>query len=129
MRAAALGALATAVLLLAMARLTGAAEAGVFAARAAALMGGAIALSFAWLWWVRATPLALGMVLSWSGASTLLWGFGGRGDWALLALAVYLAGAAVHLRVIAAMLPHPAPSFIATLAATLLGASLLMPRG
>ena len=129
MRGAVLGALSAAVLLLCLSRWTGAGEAGVYAARVAAIMGAVISMTFAWLWWVRATPLALGMVLSWAGASVLLWGFAGRGEWALMALAVYLAGAGVHLRVIAGALPYPATWFGGTLALALSGAALLMPRG
>jgi hypothetical protein len=32
-------------------------------------MAALIAATFLWLWWVRATPLALGMALSWSGVA------------------------------------------------------------
>ena len=128
MRGAVLGAMSSAVFLLCLSRWTGAGDAGIYAARVAVIMGGVISLTFAWLWWVRATPLALGMVLSWAGASTLLWGFGGRGEWALMALAVYLTGAVVHLRVIAIALPYPAIWFGGTIALAILGAALLMPR-
>lgn len=72
-----------------------------------------IAGTFGWLWRIRATPMALGMAFSWSGCSGLVgywWVFAqiGRGPeagvehqllWAFLAL--YLAGAVSHLRVIA----------------------------
>lgn len=128
MRTAVIAALATAVSLLVLSRGIGASQAGVYAARVAALMGVTVAASFLWLWYVRATPLALGMVLSWTGASVLLWGFAGRGEWALMALSVYLTGAAMHLRVIAAMLPHPGPAFAATITGAAIAALLLMPR-
>ena len=36
---------------------------------AVAAMAALIAATFLWLWWVRATPLALGMSLSWSGVA------------------------------------------------------------
>jgi hypothetical protein len=36
---------------------------------AVAAMAALIAATFLWLWWVRATPLALGMALSWSGVA------------------------------------------------------------
>ena len=128
MRPALIAALATAVSLLILSRGIGAGHAGVYAARVAALMGGVVAASFLWLWHVRATPLALGMALSWTGASMLLWGFAGRGEWALMALSVYLTGAAMHLRVIAAMLPHPLSALAGVIAGAALAAVLLMPR-
>ena len=129
MRAAVIAALATAVSLLILSRAIGTGPAGVYAARMAALMGAAVGGSFLWLWYVRATPLALGMVLSWTGASMLLWGFAGRGEWVLMPLSVYLTGAAMHLRVIAAMLPHPLVALTGVISGAALAGVLLMPRG
>ena len=71
-----------------------------------------ISITFLWLWRVRATPMALGMALSWAGCFGLVgfwWVFSqiGRNPSALLELdilflfiALYLAGGILHLRVI-----------------------------
>jgi hypothetical protein len=37
-----------------------------------ALMSALIALTFLWLWWERATPLALGMAVSWAGTASMM---------------------------------------------------------
>lgn len=70
-----------------------------------------IALTFFWLWLKQATPLALGMVFSWTGASCVMgwwWIYSilGEPDWMrqnplLFAfLSIYLIGAVLHLEVI-----------------------------
>ena len=70
-----------------------------------------IALTFLWLWRVRATPLASGMVLSWAGGGGLIgwwWSYAllGRPDWMLghptiLAMvSLCLVGACLHFAVI-----------------------------
>ncbi|UWP91225.1 hypothetical protein K3X13_08985 [Aliiroseovarius crassostreae] len=75
------------------------------------LMGLMISLTFLWLYVVRATPLALGMAYSWSGASLVLgwwWVFSVLGEpaWAaespahFLFLSLYLVGALLHFSVI-----------------------------
>ena len=43
--------------------------------RAMTLMAAMISLTFLWLWARRATPLALGMSLSWAGASSVMYPF------------------------------------------------------
>ncbi|WP_424943998.1 hypothetical protein [Aliiroseovarius crassostreae] len=75
------------------------------------LMGLMISLTFLWLYVVRATPLALGMAYSWSGASLVLgwwWIYSVLGEpaWAsespvhFVFLALYLVGALLHFSVI-----------------------------
>ncbi len=75
------------------------------------LMGLMISLTFLWLYIVRATPLALGMAYSWSGASLVLgwwWIYSVLGEpaWAdespvhFIFLALYLVGALLHFSVI-----------------------------
>lgn len=70
-----------------------------------------IAGTFFWLWAQRATPLALGMVFSWSGAACLmgwwwLYSLLGAPVWMqdnpllFIFLSVYLMGAVLHLEVI-----------------------------
>lgn len=70
-----------------------------------------IAVTFLWLWAQRATPLALGMVFSWSGAACLmgwwwLYSLLGAPEWMkdnpllFIFLSVYLMGAVLHLEVI-----------------------------
>ncbi|SFI61175.1 hypothetical protein [Celeribacter neptunius] len=82
---------------------------------AIALMALMISATFLWLWSQRATPLALGMALSWAG-SGLTMAFWASGCWArvarisnasggetillLLALALLIAGAVLHFSVI-----------------------------
>ena len=42
------------------------------------LVAAIISLTFLWLWYARATPLASGMALGWAGASSVMgwwWGF------------------------------------------------------
>ena len=70
------------------------------------------ALTFLWLWWVRATPLALGMALSWlsQAALSVWWYTSGSVDvaaWvrnidglALFAmLSIYIVGGSLHIAV------------------------------
>ncbi|MDE9451809.1 hypothetical protein J3R80_15150 [Aliiroseovarius sp. Z3] len=75
------------------------------------LMGLMISLTFLWLYVQRATPLALGMAYSWSGASLVLgwwWIFALAGEPAIMShsaahfvpLALYLSGAFLHFSVI-----------------------------
>jgi hypothetical protein len=79
---------------------------------ATALIALVIAGTFLWLWARRATPLALGMALSWAGAGLMLgwwWAYGLMGRPETMAsspvvlhfLALYAVGAALHLAVIA----------------------------
>ncbi|WP_298565675.1 hypothetical protein [uncultured Aliiroseovarius sp.] len=75
------------------------------------LMGLMISLTFLWLYVQRATPLALGMAYSWSGASLVLgwwWIFALAGEPVVMSesaanfapLALYLTGAVLHFSVI-----------------------------
>ncbi|MCK8464835.1 hypothetical protein MUY35_13335 [Aliiroseovarius sp. S1339] len=75
------------------------------------LMGLMISLTFLWLYVQRATPLALGMAYSWSGASLVLgwwWIFALMGEPPfmeqnsahLIPLSLYLSGALLHFSVI-----------------------------
>lgn len=75
------------------------------------LMGMMISLTFMWLYVQRATPLALGMAYSWSGASLVLgwwWVFAVTGEPAVMEgsslhfapLALYWSGAILHFGVI-----------------------------
>lgn len=68
-------------------------------------------VTFLWLWHVRATPLALGMAVSWAGQAALsaLWCFTGMPDagrwldWAgpiFLFLSMYIVGGGLHIAVI-----------------------------
>ena len=112
----------------------GAAERG-FGTEAATLaaMRGAAALAlplagaFVWLWLERATPLALGLALSWAGSGALL----GMclvtqpATGAHLFTALYGAGAILHLRVVAQVTPWPAPIYWGAIG----GAALVAARG
>ena len=73
---------------------TGAAGFGAVAAAAALISG-----TFLWLWWVRATPLALGMVLSWAGVAAMAGGLAVAAGPALAALPPVLAGVSLHFGV------------------------------
>ena len=76
---------------------------------AIALMSGTIALTFLWLWWERATPLALGMAVSWSGTASMMgWcvmpSLGrpeamGGGALPLVFLSLQITGAMLHFEV------------------------------
>lgn len=68
-------------------------------------------VTFLWLWYVRATPLALGMALSWAGqAAITVWWFISvapedfsifrRGALLLLLLSFYIVGGGLHILVI-----------------------------
>jgi hypothetical protein len=96
---------ATTALALAVAALgpTATAAAG-FAAVAA--MAGLIAATFLWLWWVRATPLALGMALSWAGVALVAAVSGPTLP--LAALPLLTVGAVLHFAVMrrSMNLPH-----------------------
>jgi hypothetical protein len=59
-----------------------------------------ISATFLWLFWVRATPLALGMVLSWAGVAAMAAALAGAGTGsALLALPPVAAGVTLHFGV------------------------------
>ena len=63
-------------------------------------MAALIAATFLWLWWVRATPLALGMVLSWAGMAAMSGGLAGSAGWVgLAALPPMAAGVTLHFGV------------------------------
>ena len=76
---------------------------------AVAAMAALIAATFLWLWWVRATPLALGMALSWAGvalvAADLAAGVGKALP--LVALPVLGVGAALHFAVMRSSMGLP----------------------
>ena len=78
---------------------------------AVSLITAANCLTFLWLWYVRATPLALGMALSWAGqtALSLYWGATRMPASALwldqdplifLFLSIYIVGGGLHISVI-----------------------------
>ena len=81
-----------------------------------------ISATFFWLWWQRATPLALGMGFSWAGAGMVMgyWWVHNlldRPDWMdenpilFVFLAAYIVGAILHFRVIAQTVPQPFLAF------------------
>lgn len=124
-------AVAAAALVLALGAL-GPAATSAMGFAAVAPMAALISGTFLWLWWVRATPLALGMALSWAGvafiAGHLAWT--GAAVLPLVALPLLGVGAALHfavmrrsmgLRRTAALLP-------ATLAAAAALASLVFTK-
>jgi hypothetical protein len=91
-----------------VAALFGAGGTAALAFGAVAAMAGLIALTFLWLWWVRATPLALGMALSWAGSALVagwIWaamlndGLQEGGAVLFAALPLLLAGALLHFDV------------------------------
>jgi hypothetical protein len=94
-----LGGAAVAVALLAALLGAGRTAAAGFAAVAA--MAALIAATFLWLWWVRATPLALGMALSWSGVALVAAdrAAGAGAVLPLVALPFLGVGAALHFAV------------------------------
>jgi hypothetical protein len=77
---------------------------------AVAAMAGLIAATFLWLWWVRATPLALGMALSWSGVALVAGDLaaGAGALFPLLALPLLGVGAALHFAVMRRSMGLPA---------------------
>jgi len=85
---------------------------------AISIMGMIIAATFLWLWWVRATPLALGMAFSWAGSGTVMgwwWSYNILGspeamhdNKALFVfLSLYIVGAVMHFKVIQQALSLP----------------------
>ena len=85
---------------------------------AIAIMGVCISLTFLWLWWVRATPLALGMAFSWAGAASVMgwwWVFNlldhpvamQQNPGLFVFLSLYIVGATMHFRVIEDALSWP----------------------
>ena len=97
--------------LLACAQIAGAREVVIVVYGAIALMALLISATFAWLWRLRATPLALGMSMSWAGTGlTLGWwwrvtgaqGLAPHSDTAVLLvfLSLLIAGAVLHFSVI-----------------------------
>lgn len=71
---------------------------------AVAAMAALISGTFLWLWWVRATPLAIGMALSWAGVALMAGGLAprsGAGDTPLLlaSLPLLVTGAVLHFAV------------------------------
>jgi hypothetical protein len=113
---------ATTALALAVATVGPAATAAAgFAAVAA--MAGMIAATFLWLWWVRATPLALGMALSWAGVAVVTAVSGPTLP--LAALPLLTAGAVLHFAVMrrSMSLPH------ATVAVPAAASALAMLKG
>jgi hypothetical protein len=107
---------ATAALALAtMALGTAATAAAGYAAVAA--MAALIAATFLWLWWVRATPLALGMALSWAGVALVA-----ASDPALPlpALPLLTAGAILHFGVMRRSMNLPPATLAAPAAASAL---------
>lgn len=85
---------------------------------AISIMGVIIALTFLWLWWVRATPLALGMAFSWAGSGTVMgwwWSYSildrpeaMHNNKALFVfLSLYIVGALMHFHVIQQALSLP----------------------
>lgn len=78
---------------------------------ATVLIGAVNCVTFLWLWYVRATPLALGMALSWAGQTTIsIWWFVvgmpggvsslGHDPLIFLFLSIYLVGGLLHIAVI-----------------------------
>lgn len=68
-------------------------------------------VTFLWLWYVRATPLALGMALSWAGqAAVSIWwlaegmpgarGWLDKGPFIFLFISIYMVGGLLHIVVI-----------------------------
>ena len=105
-----------------------------------AMMAAVISGTFLWLWFRRATPLALGMAFGWAGAASVIgwwWVYKltGRAVWMdenpLLfgCLSLYFVGALLHLQVIGRSfeLPERAPvlAFAGTLAASVAAALLV----
>ena len=88
------------------------------------VMGLLIAGTFVWLWVMRATPLALGMVFSWTGGALVMawwwaYNFLGRPEAMrespvlFVFLAFYIAGAILHFVVIQGTLHLPRPIYAA----------------
>ena len=78
---------------------------------ATALIAAVNCVTFLWLWYARATPLALGMAMSWAGQTAIsLWwfvtGMPGKALWldqhpiVFLFLSIYMVGGLLHIAVI-----------------------------
>jgi hypothetical protein len=78
---------------------------------ATSMIAAANCLTFLWLWYVRATPLALGMALAWGGQAALsswwfVTGMPGKAAWLnqhpliFLFLSVYMVGGALHISIV-----------------------------
>ena len=106
----------------------GADQATLATMRAAAGLAVPLGGAFVWLWLERATPLALGLALAWAGSGALLadWPSEGPGRGAHLFAALYLAGAVVHLRVVAGVTPWPVPAFWCAIGISALSATIGM---
>ncbi len=107
---------ATAVLSLAVAALGSAATAAAGYAAVAA-MAALISATFLWLWWVRATPLALGMALSWAGVALVA---ASGSALPLPALPLLTVGAVLHFAVMRRSMNLPPATLAAPAAATAL---------
>jgi hypothetical protein len=82
---------------------------------AVAAMAVLIAATFLWLWWVRATPLALGMALSWSGVALIA---ASSPALPLPALPLLTAGAVLHFAVMRRSMNLPRATLAAPAAAS-----------
>lgn len=92
---------------------------------ALAAMGALISATFLWLWWVRATPLALGMVLSWAGAAAMAGGLAGSASWpGLAALPPIFGGAILHFGVMRRSMDLGRWAFVMPVAVAALGAAV-----
>ena len=91
-----------------------------------------ISITFLWLWRVRATPMALGMALSWAGCFGLVgfwWVFSQIGrrpvglperDLLFFFISLYLAGGILHIRMISAAYLRTRTVFWGTMAGLLI---------
>lgn len=103
---------------------------------AISMMGVVISATFFWLWWVRATPLALGMAFSWAGAGSVMgwwWIFNMleqpqslvQHNALFLFLSLYIVGAISHFRVIQQALELPRHAFWLPVGGTVLLSMLI----
>ncbi|SLN65834.1 hypothetical protein AQS8620_03054 [Aquimixticola soesokkakensis] len=103
---------------------------------AISLMALMISATFLWLWHVRATPLALGMSMSWAGSGLIMgWWWmmklAGYPDWGAQAgglfviMALLASGAVLHFAVIQSSFGFRGGSFLVPVS-TALGLSLLV---
>lgn len=95
---------------------------------AVAAMASLFAGTFLWLWWVRATPLALGMAFSWAGVAVAAAAAGPALP--LPALPLLAVGAVLHFAVMRSSmgLPRRAAAAPAALAAAAALAALLFTK-
>lgn len=102
---------------------------------AISLMAVMVSLTFLWLWWWRATPLAIGMFFGWAGAASLIgwwWAYSllGRPDWMLanpilfILVSVYFVGAILHFKVIAHSFGIRGQCYLVPVAVSLAGSVL-----